>query len=131
MVAETKLYDALSISSTASQENIKKAYRKAALKWHPDKNPDNPNASEKFKEVSQAYELLSDPEKRKVYDQYGLEFVLRGGAPPPPGAEGGAMPEGFARFGGVPGGFGGMPGGGRRFHFSTSGGTGGYSFSDP
>lgn len=134
MVAETKLYDALSIAPSATQEEIKKAYRKAALKWHPDKNKDKPDAGEKFKEVSQAYEVLSDPEKRKIYDQYGLEFLLRGGAPPPEGAEGG-MPGGG--FGGMPGGFqgfsssGGMPGGGRSFHFSTSGGPGGFNFSDP
>ncbi|ETN39826.1 uncharacterized protein HMPREF1541_06052 [Cyphellophora europaea CBS 101466] len=133
MVAETKLYDALGVSPTATQDEIKKAYRKAALKWHPDKNKDNPSASEKFKEVSQAYEVLSDPEKRKVYDQYGLEFLLRGGAPPPEGAEGGMPGGGFP--GGMPGGFqgfGGMPGGGARsFHFSTGGGRGGFSFSDP
>jgi DnaJ homolog subfamily B member 4 len=129
MVAETKLYDALSISPTASDADIKKAYRKAALKWHPDKNKDNPNASEKFKEVSQAYEILSDPEKRKVYDQYGLEFLLRGGQAPPPGAE---MPEGFQGFSGnMPGGFGGMPGGTRSFHFSTNGGGNGFHFTDP
>lgn len=132
MVAETKLYDALIVSPTATQEEIKKAYRKAALKWHPDKNKDNPNAAEKFKEVSQAYEVLSDPEKRKVYDQYGLEFLLRGGQAPPPGADG--MPGGgFGGAGGMPGGFsfGGMPGGGTRsFHFSTNGGQG-FSFSDP
>src|ERR1700761_1596720 len=114
MVAETKLYDALSVSPSATQDEIKKAYRKAALKWHPDKNKDSPNAAEKFKEVSQAYEILSDPEKRKIYDQYGLEFLLRGGPPPPPpGAEGGM---GGAGFGGMPGVFagfgGGMPGGG-------------------
>ena len=129
MVAETKLYNALSISPTASDAEIKKAYRKAALKWHPDKNKDNPNASEKFKEVSQAYEILSDPEKRKVYDQYGLEFLLRGGQAPPPGAE---MPEGFQAFSGnMPGGFGGMPGGTRTFHFNTNGGGGGFNFADP
>ena len=135
MVAETKLYDSLSISPTATQDEIKKAYRKAALKWHPDKNKDNPNASEKFKEVSQAYELLSDPEKRQIYDQYGLEFLLRGGAAPPPGAEDGGMPGGgFSNYGGqMPGGFGGMPGAGgtRNFHFSTSGGGGGFNFGDP
>ncbi len=133
MVAETKLYDALSTTPSASQDDIKKAYRKAALKWHPDKNKDNPNASEKFKEVSQAYEILSDPEKRKVYDQYGLEFLLRGGQAPPPGAE---MPDGMpgGGFGGMPGGFnfgGGMPGGSRSFHFSTNGSAGGFNFSDP
>lgn len=132
MVAETKLYDSLSISPTASQEDIKKAYRKAALKYHPDKNKDNPQAGEKFKEVSQAYEVLSDPEKRKVYDQYGLEFLLKGGSAPPPGAEDG-MPGGFQ--GGFPGGFqsfgGGGPGGARTFHFSTGGGPGGFNFTDP
>jgi len=104
--------------------------RKAALKYHPDKNKDNPNASEKFKEVSQAYEILSDPEKRKVYDQYGLEFLLRGGQEAPqPGAGG---PGGMPFEGGMPGGFGmgGMPGGGRSFHFSTGGGGGGFSFSN-
>ncbi|KAL8843151.1 MAG: hypothetical protein Q9170_000281 [Blastenia crenularia] len=135
MVAETKLYDALSVSPTANQDEIKKAYRKAALKHHPDKNKDNPSAGEKFKEVSQAYEILSDPEKRKVYDQYGLDFLLRGGAEaPPPG--GGAGPGGMpAGFGGMPGGYGGMPGmgGTRSFHFSTGGGGGGggFSFSNP
>ena len=135
MVAETKLYDSLSIKPDATQDEIKKAYRKAALKWHPDKNKDKPEAVEKFKEVSQAYELLSDPEKRKVYDQYGLEYVLRGGQPMPEGAEVGGMPGGgFAGFGGMPGagGFGGMPGGGgRSFHFSTNGGSGGFNFGDP
>lgn len=138
MVAETKLYDALSVSPTANQDEIKKAYRKAALKHHPDKNKDNPSALEKFKEVSQAYEILSDPEKRKVYDQYGLDFLLRGGAEAPPSGAGGAgaggMPSGF---GAMPGGFGGMPGmgggGTRSFHFSTGGGGGGggFSFSNP
>ncbi|CAG8259490.1 unnamed protein product [Penicillium nalgiovense] len=132
MVAETKLYDALSVKPDATQDEIKKAYRKAALKHHPDKNKDNPKAAERFKDVSQAYEVLSDPEKRKVYDQFGLEYLMRGGpAPPPPGGGGG----GAAGFdGGMPGGFnfGGMPGGGTRsFRFSTGpGGGGGFSFSD-
>ncbi|KAK2058557.1 DnaJ-domain-containing protein [Colletotrichum caudatum] len=79
MVKETKLYDQLGVSPTANQDEIKKGYRKAALKYHPDKNKDNPQAAEKFKECSQAYEILSDPEKRKIYDDYGLEFLLRGG----------------------------------------------------
>ena len=72
------------ISELLGRITMLKLRRKAALKWHPDKNPDNPNASEKFKEVSQAYEILSDPEKRKTYDQYGLEFLLRGGQQAPP-----------------------------------------------
>ncbi|PKY07249.1 DnaJ-domain-containing protein [Aspergillus campestris IBT 28561] len=133
MVAETKLYDSLSVKPEASQDEIKKAYRKAALKYHPDKNKDNPQASEKFKEVSQAYEVLSDPEKRKVYDQFGLEYLLRGG--PAPGPTGGAGPDGTPfGAGGMPGGFsfGGMPGGGgggaRTFHFSTGPGGGGSGF---
>ncbi|KAJ5851635.1 uncharacterized protein N7529_011020 [Penicillium soppii] len=134
MVAETKLYDALGIKPEATQDEIKKAYRKAALKHHPDKNKDNPQSAEKFKDVSQAYEVLSDPEKRKVYDRYGLEYLLRGGpAPPPPGSGGGGGGAGFD--GGMPGGFnfGGMPSGGSRgrsFHFSTGPSSGGFNFSN-
>ncbi|KAK3169391.1 hypothetical protein OEA41_008774 [Lepraria neglecta] len=130
MVAETKLYNTLGIKPGSTQDEIKKAYRKQALKHHPDKNPDNPKASEKFKEVSQAYEILSDPEKRKVYDQYGLEFLLRGGTEAPPGAADGPGGVPFQSAGGFPG-MGGMPGGGRSFHFSTGGGSGGFNFSDP
>ncbi|KAK4137871.1 DnaJ-domain-containing protein [Trichocladium antarcticum] len=150
MVKETKLYDQLLISPTATQDEIKKAYRKAALKWHPDKNKDNPEAAEKFKECSQAYEILSDPERRKLYDQYGLEFILRGGnVPPPSGGTGaganpfaaGGMPEG-ASFNFYPGGGGGGGGGTsyREFHFnkpedifrnfSQSSGLGGDIFED-
>jgi DnaJ homolog subfamily B member 4 len=110
--------------------------RKMALKWHPDKNKDNPDAQEKFKECSQAYEILSDPEKRKTYDQFGLEFILRGGAPPP--GDAGGNPFAAGGGGGMPGGFsfadmGGMgDGGSRTFHFSTgSPGGGGFSFSNP
>jgi DnaJ family protein B protein 4 len=105
-----------------------------ALKHHPDKNKDNPKSAEKFKEVSQAYEILSDPEKRSTYDQYGLEFMLRGGPPPP---EPGAGPNPYAGAGGMPGGFdfGGMPGGrpgGVHYEFRTGpGGGGGFSFSNP
>lgn len=133
MVAENKLYDLLGVKPDASQDDIKKGYRKMALKNHPDKNPNNPKASELFKEVSEAYEILSDPEKRKVYDQYGLDFLKGGGQQPPPGAGGaGGMPPSFEgmNFGGTGGG---MPGGagGRSFHFSTGGGGGSFGSSDP
>ncbi|OAA36275.1 DNAJ heat shock family protein [Metarhizium rileyi] len=135
MVKETKLYDTLAVKPEATQDEIKKAYRKAALKWHPDKNKDNPDAAEKFKECSQAYEILSDPEKRKVYDQYGLEVLLRGGGAPPPEASAGGFPGGMpgGGFGGFDFGSGGMGGGGTRtFHFSPGGGPGGgFSFNNP
>ncbi|KAK6066851.1 dnaJ heat shock family protein [Seiridium cupressi] len=139
MVKETKLYDQLSIKPDAAQDEIKKAYRKAALKWHPDKNKDNAQAAERFKECSQAYEILSDPEKRKTYDEYGLEFLLRGGSAPPPGENPFAGAGGFQGFdfggAGMPGGGGGGGGGGARtFHFSTGGGgggPGGFNFSNP
>ncbi len=68
-------YQLLGVSSNASPEEIKKAYRKLALKYHPDRNKDNKNAQEKFKEINVAYEALSDPEKRKRYDQFGQQGV--------------------------------------------------------
>ncbi|XP_063233106.1 dnaJ homolog subfamily B member 6 isoform X2 [Bacillus rossius redtenbacheri] len=67
-------YKVLEISRASSNTEIKKAYRKLALKWHPDKNPDNSDeANKKFKEISEAYEVLSDEKKRRIYDQYGKE----------------------------------------------------------
>ncbi|KAK6534723.1 hypothetical protein TWF281_006024 [Arthrobotrys megalospora] len=83
MVRETKLYETLGVAPGATPEEIKKAYRKGALKFHPDKNKDDENAAEKFKDLGQAYEILSEPDKRKVYDQYGLDFILRGGGASP------------------------------------------------
>ena len=68
-------YDLLGVKRDSSQDDIKKAYRKLAIKYHPDKNPDNPEAEIKFKEVSEAYSILSDREKRQNYDVYGHEGV--------------------------------------------------------
>ena len=67
-------YKALGISSTASEADIKSAYRKLARKYHPDLNPDNKEAERKFKEINEANEVLSDPDKRKKYDKYGKDW---------------------------------------------------------
>ena len=64
-------YDILGINKSASAEEIKKAYRKVAIKYHPDKNPDNKEAEDKFKEAAEAYEILSNPEKKQQYDRFG------------------------------------------------------------
>jgi molecular chaperone DnaJ len=70
-VAKRDYYEVLGVNRDASEEDIKKAYRKLAMKWHPDRNPDNPKAEEHFKEAKEAYEVLTDPRKRPAYDQYG------------------------------------------------------------
>ncbi|EGX92234.1 mitochondrial protein import protein MAS5 [Cordyceps militaris CM01] len=104
MVAETKYYDILGVTPTATDAELKKAYKIGALQFHPDKNANNPEAEEKFKVISHAYEVLSDSQKRHIYDQYG-EAGLEGGA----GGGGGMDAEefmasmfsgnGFASFG--------------------------------
>ncbi len=83
-------YDILEVQKTATADEIKKAYRKQALKYHPDKNPGDSAAANKFKEVSEAYEVLSDENKRRMYDQFGKQGVH--------GAQGGGFPggEGFS-----------------------------------
>uniref|UniRef100_A0A096M1F4 DnaJ (Hsp40) homolog, subfamily C, member 5 gamma a n=1 Tax=Poecilia formosa TaxID=48698 RepID=A0A096M1F4_POEFO len=65
------VYKVLGLEKGASAEEIKKAYRKLALKYHPDKNPDNPDAAEKFKEINNANSILNDENKRRIYDEYG------------------------------------------------------------
>ena len=108
-------YEVLNVDRGADADTIKKAYRKMALKYHPDKNPDDKEAEEKFKEAAEAYEVLSNPDKRSRYDQFGHQGV--GGA-----AGGGGfsmdMDDIFSQFGDIFGGGGGNPfesffGGGR------------------
>jgi len=70
-VAKRDFYEVLGVNRDASEEEIKKAYRKLAMKWHPDRNPDNPKAEEHFKEAKEAYEVLTDAQKRAAYDQFG------------------------------------------------------------
>lgn len=102
-------YEILGVNRDASDDDIKKAYRKLAMKFHPDRNPDNPKAEEQFKEAKEAYEVLSDGNKRAAYDQYGHAGV-------DPGAQGAG---GFSGFGGFADAFGDIfgdifGGGGRR-----------------
>ena len=108
-------YDVLGVSKTADKDEIKKAYRKLALKYHPDKNPDDKEAEDKFKEVNEAYEVLSDEDKRQKYDQFGFAGV-------DPNYQGG--------YGG--GGYGGSGFGGGYTGGGFSGGSGGFEdiFSD-
>lgn len=111
MVKETKFYDVLGVSPSATDAELKTAYKKGALKHHPDKNAHNPGAEEKFKEISHAYEVLQDGQKRSIYDQYGEEGLEQGG-----GGAGMAAEDLFAQFfgGGGGGPFGSMFGGGMR-----------------
>jgi len=109
MVKDTKYYDALGVDPSATDAQLKTAYKKGALKYHPDKNAHNPQAAEKFKELAEAYEVLADPQKRQLYDQYGKEGLEQGGAGAGMNAE-----DLFAQFFGGGGAFGGMFGGGMR-----------------
>ena len=101
-------YEILGVSRDASQDEIKKAYRKTAIKFHPDKNPDNPEAEDQFKEAAEAYEVLSNTEKRQRYDRFGHDGV-RGGAGAGAGGFGGggmSMDDIFSQFGDIFGGSG-------------------------
>ncbi|MEO2089091.1 MAG: DnaJ domain-containing protein [Gemmataceae bacterium] len=132
------LYDVLGVSRSASDEEIKKAYRRLANKYHPDRNPGDKEAEAKYKELTNAHDVLSDPEKRKQYDMFGSTTGAGGF---PGGGAGGGFPGGFQGgnvdpqaaeelfrnlFGGAaPGGgfdFGGMFGGGGRKAGKTRGG---------
>ncbi len=115
-MAKRDYYDILGVSKTASAEEIKKAYRKLAIQFHPDKNPGNAEAEEKFKEAAEAYEVLSNQEKRQNYDRFGHAGPQMGG-----GGFGGGMDinDIFEQFGDIFGGafggsFGGSRGGGQR-----------------
>ena len=70
-MTDTSFYDVLELSSDCTSDEIKKSYKKLAMKYHPDKNPDNSEALEKFKQITEAYETLSDAEKRESYDKFG------------------------------------------------------------
>ncbi len=79
-MAKRDYYEILGVDRGASEAEIKKAYRRVAMKHHPDRNPDDKAAEEKFKEASEAYEVLSDPEKRSAYDRFGHDAVSGAGA---------------------------------------------------
>ena len=96
-------YDILGVGKDADEKELKKAYRKLAMQYHPDRNPDDPDAEAKFKECSEAYAVLSDPEKRQIYDQYGEEGLKgQGGF----GAGGFDLNDIFSHFGDLFGGMG-------------------------
>src|SRR5579862_3042428 len=90
-------YELLGVARKASQKDIRAAYRKLARKYHPDLNPGDKSAEEKFKQVQEAYDVLSDAKKRQMYDQFGFDAERRG-AVPPPGEPGGDVQFDFGGF---------------------------------
>lgn len=122
-------YEILEISKSASADEIKKAYRKKALQFHPDKNPGNKEAESHFKEISEAYEVLSDDNKRQLYDRYGKDGVQAGQFGGGQHGAGGfsSMDEALRTFMGA---FGGMGGGESIFESYFGGGGGGYGGSN-
>jgi molecular chaperone DnaJ len=128
MATQTKdYYGALGVKKNATADEIRKAFRKMARKYHPDVNPGDKSAEEKFKTISEANDVLSDPKKRKIYDQLGFYSDNIDPAAAEAYARGGAT--GAGGFGGFPGGApgaGGGPGGGQNVHFDFNG----FDFSD-
>lgn len=113
MADKRDYYEVLGVARNADDAAIKKAYRKLAKKYHPDMNKDNPSAEEKFKEVTEAYNILSDKEKRKLYDQFGhAAFDEGGGNSGAGGYQGGFGSDGAFHFNG------GSGGGYQEFHYS-------------
>src|SRR2546430_9941587 len=100
------LYDTLGVSKSASQDEIKKAYRKLVREYHPDRNPGDKEAEERFKEIQGAYDVLSDPEKRKQYDAFGSADGRMGGFPG--GGAGGGINFEFGDLSDLFGGVGGI-----------------------
>lgn len=115
-MAKRDYYEVLGVDKSASEDEIKKAYRKIAIKYHPDRNPDDPKAEEKFKEAAEAYSVLNDAQKRQQYDQFGFDGPGGGFGGFGDGA-GFSMDDIFSMFGDVFGGgagFGGFGGGSRQ-----------------
>lgn len=94
-------YNVLNVERTASQEEISKAYRKLARKYHPDLNQEDKNAKKRFQEIQQAYDCLNDPEKRKKFDQFGSDFEQYANRAPFSGAHAGGRPQGGFDFGDI------------------------------
>lgn len=119
-MAKRDYYEVLEVNRSASVDEIKKAYRKLAIKYHPDRNPGDAEAEAKFKEAAEAYDVLHDPQKRQQYDQFGFDAPGGGfgGGNPFGGAGGFSMDDIFSMFGDVfgghGGGFGGFGGGGQQ-----------------
>src|SRR5690625_6166067 len=93
MATKRDYYEILGVARNASDADLKKSYRRLAMKYHPDRNPDNDEAENKFKEAKEAYEILSDPQKRAAYDQFG-----HAGVDPSTGGAGGAYGGGASDF---------------------------------